>query len=93
MAYSYLQSLTTTEELTKYKLNNRHRWRFKVTQDQYSFEQVILLQRLLTMGNGKVKSDASQLAHQAGAYLGFSGMKRSEENFTSPGWGASPSQG
>ena len=44
------------------------------------------------MGNGKVKSDASQLAHQAGIYLGFSGMKRLGE-FLIPGWDASPFQG
>ena len=36
---------------------------------------------------------ASQLAHQAGAYLGFCSMKRPGVFLLPPGWDASPSQG
>ena len=35
----------------------------------------------------------SQVAHQAGAYLGFSNVKRLGISLLPPGWDASPSQG
>ena len=40
-----------------------------------------------------MKSDASQVAHQAGAYPRFSSMKRLGEFLFPPGWNASPFQG
>ena len=44
-------------------------------------------------GKGKVSLHTSLVAHQAGAYPGFSSMKRLGVFLLPPGWDASPSQG
>ena len=41
----------------------------------------------------KSLTSTSQVAHQAGAYLGFRSAKRSGIFLLPPGWDASPSQG
>ena len=41
----------------------------------------------------EVKSAFAQMAHQAGAYPAFLGMKQLGVFLLSPGWDASPSQG
>ena len=48
-----------------------------------------------SVGKGKVRVYASQEAHQAGAYPGFSGVKQLHVGvfLLPPGWDASPLQG
>jgi len=47
----------------------------------------------LTTLQDRLSLHVSQVAHQAGAYPGFSAMKRLVVFLLTPGWDASPSQG
>ena len=49
--------------------------------------------RVIFIGNGKVCIHTGQVAHQAGAYLGFCSMKRLGVFLLPPVWDASPSKG
>ena len=50
-------------------------------------------QKMFVFKTDAVSLHTSQMAHQAGAYPGFRGMKRLGIFLLPPGWDASPSQG